>query len=98
MNLFDNPIIAKALLDQLPKHLDKLGPLEKGIVEFIRSHPTENGETHTVLFTEIDPEGNLYLCIGAFNKKEMVRLIAAKPFIGFIKSMLPDPKKGKVKP
>ena len=100
MNLLNNPLILNFIKGKLPELIDNLDEMESGLVSYINSFPLQENETHAVLFTEIDDnpvpspspepvEGQkLYFCIGAFNKKTMVRLIDAKPAKEFIKQII----------
>lgn len=87
MSLLNNPLIKNLIKNQLPDLVDNLDSLEDGLNGYIQSFPLEEGETHAVLFTDIN-DGKLFFCIGAFNRKTMVRLIEAKPAKEFIKNML----------
>ena len=88
MSLLENPLIKNFIKGKLPEIIDNLDSLESGLVDYIKSHDLKPDETHIALFTEITADGKAYLCIGAFNKREMVRLIEAKPAKEFIKSLM----------
>lgn len=87
MNLLNNPLAKNLIKNFLPDMLNNLDSLETELVKYSRSFPIEEGETHTVLFTDVS-DGKLFFCVGAFNKKTMVRLIEAKPATEFIKTLL----------
>lgn len=85
--MLNNPLVRNLIKTQLPSLVEGIGTMEPAAIDFIKSYQLEEGETHTVLFTEIQDE-KLYLCIGAFAGKEFVRLIDAKPAVQFIQNLL----------
>lgn len=87
MSLLSSPIVRNLIKNQLPEMIENLDTLESGLISYINSFPIEEGETHTVLFTDISGD-KLFFCVGAFNRKTMVRLIEAKPAKEFVKTML----------
>ncbi len=88
MSLLNNPLVKNLIKSQLPEIIDNLDDIEGGMAAYIKSFELQPGETHTVLFTEIDSSGRLYFCIGAFCKKEMVRVIEVKPAKAFVKELV----------
>ncbi len=88
MSLLDNPLVKNLIKSKLPEIIDNLDDMQGGIAAYIKSFELRGDETHTVIFTEIDNEGKLYFCTGAFRKKEMVRVIEVKPAKEFVKELV----------
>ena len=54
---------------------------------YINDVELRDGETHAALFTEIQGT-QVFFCLGAFNKKLMVRLIEVKPAKTFVQEII----------
>lgn len=87
MSLLDNPLIKNLIKSKLPEVLQNLDSVESGLVSYINAVELRPGETHAAMFTEI--QGNqVFFCLGAFNKKLMVRLIEVKPAKTFVQEII----------
>lgn len=87
MSLLSNPIVRNLVKSYLPEITGNLDSVEAGLIEFIEKQQLQEGETHAALFTDTNA-GKLYFCLGAFNKKTLVRLIEAKPAKEFVKQLI----------
>ncbi|MDP3914372.1 MAG: hypothetical protein Q8R96_11635 [Bacteroidota bacterium] len=91
--ILNNPLVKNLVKSYLPDMIGSLGEGEKALIEYIELLPLLEGETHAVLFTEIETDTDtghktLYLVVGAFSGRTFSRLIEAKPAREFLKTMI----------